>query len=96
MKIPLSRGIPEKQIAETISSVLVVPNVRRATSYLAEDFTVKATAQRKIGKRDRSATLLVTVGAPNFLERRFIRGCKKHGMAFPLQQITLKFWEKQK
>lgn len=96
MKIPLSKGIPERQIAEAISCVLCVPNVRRGTAFLAENFTVKATAQRRIGKADKSATLLVTVGRPNFLERRFIRLCQKAGMVFPLKQIQLKFWNAPK
>lgn len=96
MKIPLSTGIPEAKIGETISCVLVIPNVRRATAYLSERFTVKATAQRRIGKNAKSSTVLVTMGSPNFVERRFIRSCKKDGMCFPLSQIQLKFWPKKK
>lgn len=95
MKIPLTKGIPEKQIGEAVSCVLVVPNCRRATAYLSENFTVKATAQRRIDKRAKSATVLVTMGRPNFLERRFIRLCQKAGMCFPLRQVQLKFWPKK-
>lgn len=96
MKIPLGTGIPEAKIGETISSVLAIPNVRRATAYLSDKFTIKATAQRKIGKADKSTTILVTVGAPNFVERRFIRLCKKAGVCFPLRQVQLQFWPKKK
>ena len=56
----------------------------------------KATAQQRISKRARYATMLVTVGAPNFLERRFIRVCQKAGMCFPLRQVQLKYWSKRK
>jgi len=86
----------EKKIGRCVSDVLTIKNVRRATAYIAEKRTVKATLQRRIDKRARSATVLVTVGAPNFLERRFIRLCKKAGMAFPLNHIQWKFWPKKK
>ncbi len=86
----------EKKIGQCVRDVLTVKNCRRATAFLSERKTVKATAQRKMDKRARSATILVTVGAPNFLERRFIRICKKAGMAFPLNQIQWKFWPKKK
>lgn len=86
----------EKKIGECVRDVLTVKNCRRATAYLSPKKTVKATAQRRITKRDRSATVLVTVGTPNFLERRFIRACQKAGMAFPLNQIQQKPWPKKK
>lgn len=85
-----------KRIGQCVQDVLTVKNVRRATAYISDKRTVKATLQRRIDKRAKSATVLVTVGAPNFLERRFIRLCKKAGMAFPLQQIQWKHWPKKK
>jgi hypothetical protein len=70
-------------------------NVRRATAYISPKLTIKVTAQRRADKRSRTVTALVTVGAPNFIERRFIRVCQKAGMAFPLQQIQWKLWPKK-
>lgn len=87
--------LTERKIGECVSSVLGIANMRRATAYISETLTIKATAQRRMDKRSRSNTVLVTVGAPNFAERRFIRVCKKAGCAFPLRQVQFKYWGKK-
>lgn len=96
MKNMPSLGVPSKEIGEVVSCCLVIPNVRRATAYINEKFTVKATRQRREDRGDNSATILVTVGAPNFVERRFIRLAKKAGEPFPIKKIQLKFWPEKK
>lgn len=85
-----------KKLGQCVGDVLTGENVRRATAYMSPALTIKATAQRRQDGRDKSATCLVTVGRPNFVERRFIGVCKKAGMAFPLIQIQWKFWPKKK
>lgn len=85
-----------KKLGEAVGDVLVMRNCRRATAFITPKLTIKATAQRRQDGRDKSATCLVTVGRPNFLERRFIKVCQKAGMAFPLNQIQWKFWPKKK
>lgn len=84
-----------KKLGEAVGDTLT-GNVRRATAYISPTLTIKATAQRRQDKRDKSATCLVTVGRPNFVERRFIRVCQKAGMAFPLNSIYHKPWPKNK
>jgi len=96
MKNLPSKGVPVTEIGEVVSCLLVIPNVRRATAYISDKFTVKATAQRRSDKRERAVTMLVTVGAPNFVERRFIRLAKKSGEPFPIKKVQLKFWPKKK
>lgn len=96
MKNMPSLGVPSKEIGNVVSCCLVVPNVRRATAYVSEKFTVKATRQRKADGRDRSATILVTVGEPNFAERRFIRLAKIAGEPFPIKKTQLQFWPNKK
>lgn len=86
--------LTERRIGECVSEVLG-GSVRRATAYISPKLTIKATAQRRPDKRSKSATVLVTIGAPNFLERRFIRVCQKAGMAFPLRQVQWKHWGKK-
>lgn len=86
----------QKKIGECVSDVLNVRNVRKATAYISERRVIKATAQCRANKRSKSVTILVTVGKPNFVERRFIRLCKKAGMVFPLRQIQWRFWTEKK
>jgi hypothetical protein len=87
--------LTERRIGECVSDVLGM-NLRRATAYISPKLTIKATAQRRYRKNEKSATLLVTIGSPNFIERRFIKVCQKAGMCFPLKQVQWKHWPKRK
>ncbi len=99
MKTPFkSKGDYEyamRKLGECVGDVVTGPNVRRATAYISPTFIMKATAQRRYRKNEPSCTVLVTVGAPNFVERRFVRLCKKSGYVFPLNQIHWKLWPKK-
>jgi hypothetical protein len=86
--------LTERRIGECVSAVLGM-NLRKATAYISPSLTIKASAQRRYRKNEPSCTLLVTIGKPNFLERRFIKVCQKAGMAFPLKQIQWKHWPKK-
>lgn len=85
-----------KKLGECVGEVAYRKDIRRATAYISPVLTIKATAQRRQDNRDKSTTVLVTVGRPNFLERRFIKVCQKAGMAFPLSQIQWKPWPKKR
>lgn len=86
----------QRKLGEAVGDVLCSTTVRRATAFISPTLTIKATAQRRQDKRSTSATCLVTVGRPNFLEQRFIRQCQKAGMVFPLNQIQWKLWPNKK
>jgi len=57
---------------------------------------VKATRQHKLRKGGRGSTLLVTIGKPNYLERKFVRECQKAGEPFPIKRIQLKGYPAKK
>lgn len=99
MKSPFkSKGDYEyamRKLGEAVGDVVTGRNVRRATAFISPTFTMKASAQRRQDKRAKSATVLVTVGAPNFSERRFIRACQKSGVVFPVTGIQWKLWPKR-
>lgn len=68
----------------------------RATKYLDENLVVRATRQmhgvkagtgRKVSARDARAGFIITVGAPNYRERLFIKACRKAGEPFPVKKI---------
>lgn len=87
--------IPRSETGRVLDTLLQT-GARKATSYLDENTVIKATAQHKPYKRCRSATYLLTLGAPNFVERRFIRLAKKAGEPFPIKKVQLKFWPEEK
>ena len=82
---------------------LMYENAYVATKYIDKNFIVRATrklykirskkngvARRIIDKRS-NAEILLTIGKPNYLEREFIKNCKKVGEPFPIKKIQLKF-----
>jgi hypothetical protein len=67
----------------------------KATKYISENETLKATRRRYKGKimkgKCHPVEILFTVGRPNYLERDFIKACKKAGEPFPIKKIQLKY-----
>ena len=84
------RGL-EKAVREALET-----GCRKATAYISDSMVATATARHRPDKRSKRIEFVVKLGAPNFLERRFIRLCKKVGMCFPLRQVQLGWWPKKK
>lgn len=84
------RGL-EKSVRECLDT-----GCRKATAYISDSMVATATARHRPDKRNKRTEFVVKLGAPNFLERRFIRQCKKVGMCFPLRQVQLRWWPKKK
>lgn len=68
------------------------PKVRQATYYRTPDAVTRCTRQRPIDRRCCRETFLVSIGKPNYYERRFIKACLKAGATFPVKKIQLKFY----
>lgn len=65
----------------------------KVTAYLSPQLTVKASRVlfgRKIDKRDRRADVRLTVGVPNYAERRFIKACLAAGEPFPVKKFQVR------
>ncbi len=82
----------EKTVAKVFNALHRSHDVRRATAYLSEKSTVKITRQRR-DKRSSHHTYLLTIGAPNYREREFIKACKKAGERFPVKKIQLQHYQ---
>lgn len=91
-------------VARSVLSDLFKTGAMRATKYLSAKQTVKATMRHgrfayRIVDGARvlvRAEVLVTIGKPNFAERRFIKLCEKAGEPFPVKKIQLRFPAKPK
>ena len=69
---------------------------RQATKYLTPQLTVKATRQRKPDHRSTGDTILLTIGRPNYLERRFVKLCRKAGESvWPVRKVQLRQYNKK-
>lgn len=84
------------EIAGRVIGVLISTDAKTATKYLDPKFVVKATHQRKPGGRDRGQHIIVSFGRPNYLERKFIKDCKRAGEPFPVRKIQLRPWPKRR
>lgn len=62
---------------------------KRATKYVSEKLTVKATYQGKRRAGARQHALLFTIGKPNYAERQFIKKCKVAGEPFPVKKLQI-------
>ena len=63
------------------------PEIKRATVYVSPTVTVKVTKQKRTRANARQKTFLLSVGSPNFLERRFLKSAKEK--KFPLPKYDL-------
>lgn len=81
----------EKAIREALNT-----GCRKATAYISDSQVATCCARHKPDARSKRVEFVIKLGAPNFVERRFIRICKQAGCAFPLNQVQLKWWPKKK
>jgi len=82
--------IPMNAIVEVVETVLR-GYARKATKYLDDHTIVRATQSGWFEKRKprasaRTASLILTVGKPNYRERKFIALCKEAGEPFPVKK----------
>lgn len=86
--------VTRKSIAHCIETILEDPSVRMATVYFSESLVVRGTARFRPDRRTTRTEILLTIGRPNFVERRFIRMCKRAGEPLPVKKVQVKWWKK--
>lgn len=67
--------------------------VTKATKYISPNLIIRLTRRtygKKINKQG-NIEVSLTIGKPNFLERKFIKDCVKAKEPFPVKMIQLKF-----
>ena len=79
-------------LRHVVEAVLEDYGVRQATRFISPLLIVKATRQFKPRRDDRSTTLVVTLGRPNFRESEFVRACVKAKEPFPVKKLQLKWY----
>lgn len=66
----------------------------KATKYMAPNHIIRASRKTYKGKFGRgNIEIVLTIGKPNFLEKEFIKKCKKVGEPFPIKKIQLKLYK---
>lgn len=90
------KPVNRSSVNKAVTSLLELTSARKVTVYQSPDVVVKATRQRKPTKHSRTETILVTLGAPNFVERKFIKQCKAAGEPLPVRKPQIKWYPTKK
>lgn len=91
-------NVPAVDIGRVVRALLATDTARKVTLYVSPTLTVKASrmaydGDKKRGRFDRRnsrADIHLTVGAPNYEERRFIKAALKAGEPFPVKKLLFK------
>jgi len=68
---------------------------KKATVFLSEKLVVSVCRRHKFRKRQTREDFVIKVGQPNFIEREFIKRCKRDGVALPTR-VQVKSWPVKK
>lgn len=84
----------------TLGRCVAIPRgtdeIRRATAYLSPRLVIKATRLHRRDRRQQSETFVVTIGAPNYRERAFVKDAKRAGERFPVRKLQLTHWPQRR
>jgi hypothetical protein len=81
------------KVFSELAECILVGGAYKATKYLSDKLTIKATRKRYKGRiyKSENVDMVFTVGRPNYEEREFIKACKKSGEPMPVKKIQLRF-----
>lgn len=84
-----------------ITAMINDSEIRQGTIYASANKTIKVTHihNRSVSRKprvDSNMDLRVTIGRPNYPERKFIKMCKRAGEPFPVKKIQFKFFPAKK
>ncbi len=85
-----------KAVAVAIDSRQCRLDCKTATIYLSDTCTVKATRRHKQDERYRHEEFVVSIGRPNYAEKKMVKDLLKAGVPFPVKKAQLKFWPKKR
>ena len=75
-----------------VCSDLLASNAKSAIKYIDEKTIVRATWRHKPNNKHTREEMVVTFGRPNYLERKFVKLCKRAKEPFPVLKVQLKPW----
>jgi hypothetical protein len=90
--------VAAEQIGRVVRLLLDTPTARKVTLYLSPTLTVKASRKLYEGDKERGrystrvtrADVQLTIGAPNYQERRELKLLKKVCEPFPVKKLYIK------
>ena len=87
------RGHFEFSVDRAVACALE-PDVRSATVYRSP--TLRVTATRRFRRLSgKSVDLVLTIGKPNYAQRKFVAQCQRAKVRFPIEKPQLRFWKRK-
>lgn len=83
---------PYEEVRKAFQTIADDRRLYRATRYITHKHTLKITRARPVDRREKAETYILTVGAPNYAEREFIKRAVAAGEPFPIKKTQLQFW----
>lgn len=77
-----------------VFETLLTTGAWKATLYLSHNEVVRATRIWRRHRKTQSVKPIevrLTVGRPNFAERKFVKACQQASQSFPVRKVQLKF-----
>lgn len=83
----------QEQAIAKVTSLVIDGGYKKATYYHCYDHVIKATRLFK-NRSERLVQVVLTLGQPNYSERKFIKTAQKAGESFPIKKIQVKSWKR--
>lgn len=93
---PPTPGDYERSVVKAVTAVTTNPTVHSATVYYSPTLVFKATRRGKPDARDKRTELVLTIGRPNWADRKFIKLCVKAGEPFPVKRVQLRLYREKR
>lgn len=75
----------------SVVDVLTRTSAKRATVFISPRLIVRATR-----RHPKAMEFVLKIGKPNYLERDFVKMCKKAGEPLPVKKVQIKHYPKKK
>ena len=82
--------------AQRAIAALLGSDAKKATVYLSPREVVSVCRRFKPSRRSSRDDFVLKIGAPNYIEREFLRCCKAAGEPVPVRKVQLRMWPKKR
>lgn len=84
--------VPLRTVSRVVQTLLN-QEAKKVTAFVSPTLTVKASRilyDNKIDRRNKRAEIVLTLGVPNYAERKFIKLCQRAGERFPVRKLQVR------
>lgn len=76
---------------QQVANAVIRSGAHTGVKYVSAKRVIRCTRRHKRDRRAQREEFILTIGAPNYREREFLRMCKKAGEPIPVAKVQLRF-----